>query len=72
MTNQHSWTVQVEEDKESGDLILPLPVDMLSQLGWIEGTDLFWIDNNNGSFTLTDKKPEDNKPLLETDQDVGC
>jgi hypothetical protein len=71
-TNPNSWTVHVEEDKETGELVLPLPVDMLSQMGWSEGTDLFWIDNDNGSFTLTDKKPEDSRPLPESDEDVGC
>lgn len=28
-------------------------------MGWSEGTDLFWTDNENGSFTITEKK--DNK-----------
>jgi len=72
MINPHSWTVQIEEDKDTGELVLPLPVDLLAQMGWSEGTDLFWIDNNNGSFTLTNKKLEDDKPVPETDQDVGC
>ena len=72
MTPNHNWTVQVEEDKTTGELVLPLPVDMLAQLGWSEGTDLFWIDNENGSFTLTDKKPEQETKLPESDEDVGC
>jgi hypothetical protein len=71
-TNPHSWTVNVEEDKETGELVLPLPVDMLSQLGWSEGTDLFWIDNDNGSFTITDKKPEVQTSIPVADDDVGC
>jgi hypothetical protein len=51
-----SYTVQVEQDIETGELVLPLPVDMLSQLGWSEGIDLFWVDNEDGTFTITDKK----------------
>lgn len=53
----NNWIVHVEQD-ETGELVLPLPVDLLNQMGWSEGTDLFWIDNENGTFTLTDKKDE--------------
>ena len=56
----NNWTVTVEQD-ENGELILPLPVDLLSQMGWSEGTDLFWVDNENGTYTLTDKKDETSK-----------
>jgi len=27
-------------------------------MGWSEGTDLSWIDNGNGSYTITEKKEE--------------
>jgi hypothetical protein len=50
-----SWTVTVEQD-ENGELLLPFPSDLLAQMGWSEGTDLFWIDNENGTFSITDKK----------------
>ena len=56
----NNWTITVEQD-ENGELILPLPVDLLSQMGWSEGTDLFWVDNENGTYTLTDKKDETSK-----------
>lgn len=46
------WTVTVEEDKESGELILPLPSDLLLMQGWEEGDTLEWIDNNDGSWRL--------------------
>lgn len=55
--NNSIWTVNIEED-ENGEMHLPFPPDLLSQMGWSEGTDLFWIDNENGTFTLTDKKDE--------------
>jgi bifunctional DNA-binding transcriptional regulator/antitoxin component of YhaV-PrlF toxin-antitoxin module len=32
----------VEENKE-GDLILPIPVELLSQMGWDESTILEWV-----------------------------
>jgi hypothetical protein len=55
-TNQ--WSVTVEEDSKTGELMLPLPVDVLSQMGWCEGTELFWIDNKDGSYTLTKNKDQ--------------
>jgi hypothetical protein len=69
MTNPYSWTVEVVTDPDTGELMLPFPPDLLSQMGWSEGTDLSWIDNENGSFTI--KKKED-PTIVETDQDVGC
>ena len=47
-----SWTITIEEDPKTGDLILPLPEDMLKLQGWTEGDTLEWIDNNDGSWTL--------------------
>lgn len=46
--NTNHWTVTVEEDPESGDLILPLPQDLLNQAGWYEGDTLLWeiVDGN--------------------------
>jgi hypothetical protein len=48
-----SWTITVEEDPETGELLLPLPADFLIMQGWIEGDTLEWSDNNDGSWTLT-------------------
>jgi hypothetical protein len=62
------WTVKVEQDPDTGELVLPLPADLLSQMGWIEGTDLFWEETDGKGFILTDKKPE----VSDSDTDVGC
>lgn len=48
--------VTIETDPETGELILPIPTDLLSQMGWVEGTELFWIDNENGTFSLKEKQ----------------
>jgi hypothetical protein len=48
--------VTLEQDPVTGELILPIPADLLSQMGWIEGTKLFWIDNEDGSYSLKEKK----------------
>ena len=37
-----SWQVELIEDGE--DLILPLPPEMLANLGWQEGDTIEWID----------------------------
>ena len=47
-----SWTITVEEDPETGELLLPLPADFLAMQGWFEGDTLEWIDNKDGSWTL--------------------
>ena len=52
------WTVTLEQDLDTGEAILPLPDDIISQLGWTEGTIIYWIDNKNGTFTLTDKEED--------------
>ena len=48
--------VTLETDPVTGELILPIPTELLSQMGWIEGTELFWIDNENGTYSLKEKK----------------
>jgi hypothetical protein len=47
-----TWTVTVEQDPDTGDLILPLPADLLVMQGWKEGDTLDWVDNGNGTWTL--------------------
>jgi hypothetical protein len=49
----NKWTVTVEEaDDGSGDLVLPLPQDLLDIQGWKEGDNLKWIDNKDGTWSL--------------------
>ena len=48
--------VTLEQDPETGELIMPIPTELLSQMGWIEGTELFWIDNEDGTYSLKEKK----------------
>jgi hypothetical protein len=47
-----SWTITLEDDPETGDLIMPLTDEILESAGWKEGDTLEWVDNNNGSWTL--------------------
>lgn len=53
--NMKSWTLQIEEDPETGDGILTFPPDLLEEAGWKEGDTLEWVDLNNGSWQLKKK-----------------
>jgi hypothetical protein len=49
----NSWTVTVEEAEDgSGDLVLPLPQELLDVVGWKETDTLEWIDNGDGSWAI--------------------
>ena len=50
--NKKTWTLPVEEDA-SGDAIIQFPEEFLDETGWREGDTLRWIDNKDGSWTLT-------------------
>lgn len=52
------WTITVEEDPETGDLVIPFSDEMLAEVGWKSGDTLIWTDNTNGSWTLTKKEIE--------------
>jgi hypothetical protein len=56
-----SWTIKVEEDPETGDLILPFTDEILEVMGWKEGDTVKWSNNKDGSWTLrkTDATTED-------------
>jgi len=46
--------VEVIEDPENpGQLLLDLGHEICNQLGWKAGDELSWIDNKDGTWTLT-------------------
>lgn len=47
-----SWTVTLEEDPETGDLILPLSDEILEGSGISIGDTVEWVNNNDGSWIL--------------------
>lgn len=49
---KNSWEVTVQEDPETGDLILPLPEELLKIQDWKEGDELEWIDSGDGTWSL--------------------
>ncbi len=50
------WIISLEEDPETGDLILPLSDDILEQAGWKTGDTIEWIDNKDGTWTMRKKE----------------
>jgi hypothetical protein len=58
-----TWTINLEEDPETGDLILPLNDEILEGTGWQTGDSIEWIDNKDGSWTM--KKIETQWVLVE-------
>ena len=59
-----SYIVTLENDPETGDLILPLPDELLRETGWQTGDTLDWKDNGDGTFTMT-KQEETEWVLVE-------
>jgi hypothetical protein len=50
--DQKRYTINLEEDSETGELILPFTEELLAEVGWKPGDNIKWIDNGNGSWTL--------------------
>ena len=50
------WLVTVETDPETGDLILPLPEELLKIQGWQPEDVLNWNDEGDGSWSLSKKE----------------
>jgi hypothetical protein len=58
MSNKN-WTVVVEEDEQTGDLILPLNDEILEEVGLSVGDNVEWIDRGDGSWEI--RKVENHK-----------
>jgi hypothetical protein len=48
----------------SGDVILPLTDEMMESAGWIVGATLVWVDNGDGSFSITKQEEEKSETEL--------
>ena len=55
MSETH-WVVELEEDPETGDLVMPLPPALLEDLGWKIGDTLIWNVDPAGEVSLTKSK----------------
>lgn len=46
----NQWTVKVQEDPESGDVLIEFPDDLLAKVGWQAGDTIKWmVDEATGS-----------------------
>ena len=55
------WTITLQEDPETKELVLPFTEEILEAVGWKTGDIIIWKNNNNGSWSLrkkVDKKIE--------------
>ena len=64
----NTWTVEIETDELTGELMLLLPDEVVKHLAVEPGDLLDWVDNGNGSWVIS------KKVVLEEaiDTDVGC
>ena len=60
-----SYTVKLEVDPKTGDLVLPLPEKLMEEVGWQIGDTIDWKDNGDGSFSMTKKETETEWVLVE-------
>ena len=60
--------VTLEEDPKTGDLLLPIPIEILNQMGWDDGNTILWEEMPDGSYSLTkeEKACQKNKKNLES------
>lgn len=49
------YEVITQEDPETGDLILPIPPELLSKMGWVEGDEISFDVDDKGRFILQKK-----------------
>jgi bifunctional DNA-binding transcriptional regulator/antitoxin component of YhaV-PrlF toxin-antitoxin module len=51
-SNTVTWEVIVQEDPDNGDLILPIPQELLDRMGWHEGDNIEWKNDSDGKWIL--------------------
>lgn len=51
-TGETTWIITLEEDPETGELIMPLPAEVLEMQGWQIGDLLTWSVDESGSIIL--------------------
>lgn len=56
MAKEYESVTHMDED---GNLYVELPDALLNQMGWATGDTLEWLDNEDGTFTITKKEGTD-------------
>ena len=52
MDKQKTYSVEVQNDEQTGDTYMEIPEELLESLGWKENDNLIWHDNGDDTFTL--------------------
>lgn len=52
---QPTFEVTTHEDPETGDLILPIPQELLEKMGWKEGDELSFDKDTEGRWVISKK-----------------
>jgi hypothetical protein len=63
-TGDNSWVATLQEDPDTGDLILPLPDEVMESNGFEIGDVLQWKDNKDGTFSFAKKASEETEWVL--------
>ena len=50
-----SYEVITQEDPETGDMFIPIPPQLLTQLGWKEGDEIDFQIDENGRMVIKKK-----------------
>ena len=50
--NQIRYEVITQEDPDTGDLLLPIPPQLLEQMGWKEGDEIEFEIDASGKYVL--------------------
>jgi len=48
-----SYEVITQKDEETGDILLPIPPDLLKQLGWTSGDSIEFGLDDEGQYVLS-------------------
>jgi len=51
-----TFTLQVEHNESTDEYYIILPQQLLNHVGWVEGDNIKWKSQKDGSFLLTKEK----------------
>jgi hypothetical protein len=54
-TPEFTYEVMTQEDPETGELILPIPPELMKQMGWSEGDTLDFDQDDQGRWIISKK-----------------
>lgn len=57
------WTIPVQEDPETGEMMIEFPDDILAAVGWKIGDSIKWDIQADGTCILTRVEGQDGKNL---------